>query len=66
MVLDHKSRLTAGAFQETKKPDIVVYSPTQIIFRPEYFQYGHILDAGINVIVVQLELRMPLLSGKTR
>ena len=66
MVLDHISRLTAGSFQKRKKPDAVAYSQTQIILKPEYFQYGHTLDAGTSAIVTQLEFKMPLLSGKKR
>ena len=49
-----------------KKPEVVVYSQTQIIFKPGYFQYGDTLDAGTSAIVVQTELKVPLLSGKKR
>ena len=64
MVLDHKSRLTVGASQEIKKPDVVVYSQSQIMIKFEYFPHDHTLDTGTNAIMLQLELNIPLLSRK--
>ena len=44
----------------------MVYSQIQILFKTEYSLYGHTLDSGANAIMIQLELQMPLLSGKMR